>query len=263
MERELNEKIEKYVMNAFNAVHVQTTLATAKKLAASRAKLSSTGNLFGSASFWETIDIKSEHIRLLVEAQAKAKMEAYELYGVPLEDSILHDVRQLYEHMLGSTATAMADDPVLNSVGGPEGSQRSALALEQLQRHTSGLMNELTCELERRKIMQKKKPESSTNIEIHGANARTNINSVDNSVNTVTITEQNVFSETRNIIKSDVPEAERAQILDRLAALESSIHKPTAMQRYKEFAASAVEYGKLLSLLPKLLEMVKHLAQSV
>jgi hypothetical protein len=87
--------------------------------------------------------------------------------------------------------------------------------------------------------------------------------SVDNSVNSVTVTEQNVFSETRNAIKAEVAEADRAQILERLAALENSIHRPTGMQKYKEFAALAVEYGKLLPMLPKLLEMAKQVVHSL
>jgi hypothetical protein len=111
--------------------------------------------------------------------------------------------------------------------------------------------------------MQSKKPEYSTMIELHGANARANINSIDNSVNSITLTEQNVFSETRNAIKAEVPETEQAQILERLTALENSVRKPTAMQKYKEFAAVAVEYGKLLPLLPRLLEMAKQAVHSL
>lgn len=259
MEPALSEEIEKYVMNAFNAEHSKATLTTERRLADSRARLSLTGNLVSSASFRETVEIRAEHVTRLVEARLLATITAYEIHGVPLDDTILHSARQIYENMLGAAAAEIARDPVLSRLGPTL--QSDALVL--LQRHTGALMNDLTCELERRKAMQKKKPEHSTNIEIHGANARANINSVDNSVNSVTITEQTVFSEMRSIINSDVPEAEQAHILDRLTALEGSVHKPTAMQRYKEYAALAVEYGKLIPLLPKLLEMVKQVAHSL
>lgn len=258
MDREVSEKIEKYVMNAFNAVHSKAAIATTRKLAA-RSKLSLTGNLVSSASFWETVEIKAEHIKLLVEARTRAMMDAYEMHGVDLDDSILHDAKKIYENMLGAAAAEIARDPVLSRLG--SNVQSDALVL--LQRHTGALIYELTCELERRKAVQRKKPEYSTMIELHGANARANINSIDNSVNSVTITEQNVFSETRNTIRAEVPEAEQAQILERLAALENSIHKLTGMQKYKEFAALAVEYGKLLPLLPKLLEMAKQVVHSL
>jgi len=258
MEQEERDKIEEYVKNAYNAVHSRTRLAISKKLADSREKLAITGDLFSSTLFFETIEIKAEQVKVLVEARARATMEAYEIHGVSLEDSILTESQQIYENMLGSAVAEIRRDPVLSGMRDLQDS-----ALEQLHRRTSDVMNELACELEERKAMQKKKQESSTTIQMHGPNARANINSVDNSVNSVTITAQNVFSETRNAIRSEVPEAEQTEILDRLTALENSIHKPTAMQRYKEFAALASGYGNLLLLLPKLLEMAKHAVKSL
>lgn len=96
-------------------------------------------------------------------------------------------------------------------------------------------------------IVGKPAPEVRMNhtINIHGPNARVNIDSTDNSTNTVS--HGNPFEELRKKTESLVAEdVEREEILERLADLEATTDKKSGMEKYQAFIASAHHHMALL-----------------
>ena len=80
---------------------------------------------------------------------------------------------------------------------------------------------------------------------VHGPNARINIDSFDNSTNVVH--QGAPFRELRKAIESGVADGvERAAILEKLAHLESATERESGSKRYQEFIASAHHHMALL-----------------
>ena len=79
------------------------------------------------------------------------------------------------------------------------------------------------------------------NFNVSGTNSRININSNDNSNNTINYqNSKDLFNELRNIINSQLNNDK--QILDSVDALESSINKPTFSEKYNNFIQSVANH---------------------
>jgi hypothetical protein len=90
-----------------------------------------------------------------------------------------------------------------------------------------------------------KETQVNQTFNVHGPNARVNIDSVDNSTNIVN--QGMPFSEIRKAIESGVADAvERATILEKLADLEMAPHRESGSKRYQAFIASAHHHMALL-----------------
>ncbi len=113
---------------------------------------------------------------------------------------------------------------ISNDVAIRKGSSIEAI-LPQLQQ-AIGRLDTLQPDSEFVSLRQTQKPTVSTghvtNIyNVSGANSRVNIASSDDSINVSSITEQQVFAGIRRAINTELPEAERASILEKLDAMES------------------------------------------
>ena len=85
----------------------------------------------------------------------------------------------------------------------------------------------------------------SQTFNVHGHNARVNIDSTDNSTNVVN--DGIPFSELRKAIESGVADSvERATILERLADVEMATDRESGSNRYQAFIASAHHHMALL-----------------
>lgn len=108
-------------------------------------------------------------------------------------------------------------------------------------------------------------PETVNNYHLNatGPNARVNMNSTDNSANTV-ITKETVFAQVREVLATaSMPENERQQILQRLDDLEASKGSKSYTSRLVEFLQVSANIANITPLLaqclPKLLEWGKSL----
>ncbi|MBD8137120.1 hypothetical protein IFR10_16485 [Bacillus sp. CFBP 13597] len=94
---------------------------------------------------------------------------------------------------------------------------------------------------------------------ITGDNNRTNIHSTDNSTNTsIKVAEFKIFNQLKEAIKElDIPSAEKEKLISEVNGLEESVGKPSFIQRYQQFVATAADhlalFGPLLPELSKLL----------
>ena len=93
---------------------------------------------------------------------------------------------------------------------------------------------------------------------LHGSHSRVNIQSNDRSVNVSSITEQQVFSGIREAVGQGVSDAnERKVILEKLDALEKSVHSDDFVSKYKEFINIVADHMTIiLPFLPALSQML-------
>jgi hypothetical protein len=91
-------------------------------------------------------------------------------------------------------------------------------------------------------------------------NARLNINSTDNSVNTL-ITESDIFTELRNRIRTGVPLGQQDAILQRIELLEQAKNDVGSFKvRFSELIGAAADYVTLIQpCLPFLASMLQKL----
>jgi hypothetical protein len=104
-------------------------------------------------------------------------------------------------------------------------------------------------------------PESgkTTNVyHVYGHNPHWNFNSSDHSVNTVTLTNEQVFAQLRERITADIPPTEeRMALVNKLEELEQAQNTPSFGQRYTEFIAVAANHMQLIApFIPALTEML-------
>jgi len=94
-------------------------------------------------------------------------------------------------------------------------------------------------------------------IHFHGPNARLNVDSIDSSTNTVSMSKDRVFVELREQAKSIADDAARADILARIDALESTKGTGGFLAAYQSFMAIAsnriTTFGFLLPYLSQML----------
>lgn len=102
-------------------------------------------------------------------------------------------------------------------------------------------------------------PSHVTNIyKVSGAHSRVNVQSNDSSVNVSSITEAEVFSGIREAVTNGVPEAERANILEKLDAMETSLNSSSFLSKYQAFMnAVASHMTVILPFIPALAQMLK------
>jgi hypothetical protein len=114
-------------------------------------------------------------------------------------------------------------------------------------------------------IVEERPKETHVNqtFNVHGPNARVNIDSIDNSTN---IVNQGIpFSELRKAIELGIVDGvERATILERLTDLENATDRESGAKRYQAFIASAHHHVALIGpYLPVLGHWVHNLAASL
>jgi hypothetical protein len=81
-----------------------------------------------------------------------------------------------------------------------------------------------------------------------GAGSRLNVESVDNSVNYVTISERDVFPKLRDEIDSQVPDSpEKLEILARLRELEEAKGSPSYGTKFREFISVAANLMTIIA----------------
>jgi hypothetical protein len=95
------------------------------------------------------------------------------------------------------------------------------------------------------------------NIHFHGPNARLNVDSIDQSTNTVLISKDRVFVQLREQASSIDDAQERAEIFTRIEALENTHGTENFLAAYQAFMASASNHITVFTmLLPALAQML-------
>jgi hypothetical protein len=203
----------------------------------------------------ERAKIFGQRIAKALHARADALLEGYELHGVPIDEaiakSIFDDVSRMRVEMVAGSRSALQDT---SRLGG------SISAMHELERLSITPLSAIKAQIERRRLMSKKEDfPSVTNIyHVYGHNPHWNVNSSDQSVNIVTISNEEVFERLRQVIASGIPAGdEQKDILARVEALERAEGSSSFARRYTEFISVAANHVTLLApFIPALAEML-------
>ena len=133
---------------------------------------------------------------------------------------------------------------------------RALLRLEGLLADESALLNALTGD--KGTTHQREDRPSTVIYQVHGPNARFNVNSVDSSTNVVTQAPAEMFATLREAIAAGVQdETARGQLLESAEAMEAEAGGPGFTSQYARFVALAADHMQVLEpFIPALAQML-------
>jgi hypothetical protein len=262
---ELKQKVGKYVNNAFTAAQLKANEVAQVEVANVRAKLSTTGNLFSSSMDYEMIRIESEKINNLLKVRGDALLDAYEIYNSAFDEAaILQDVAEMRNTLIAAISnSAQAQDSLLALRTGhndPGGAMRYENFKRQLTIRSQTIGYELTCQIEQRKVTPKMKRPEGVNITYHlRENARVNINSTDQSVNSVIVSQEQLFTAIRDVVTQQISGADQQTVLAKLDDLQHAQGTKGFSDKFTAFMGVSADFITILGpFLPALTELAKN-----
>jgi len=225
-----------------------------QKIAEMRSRLGDRGVAMSGTMIAETARIHGEQIRAMIQVRLDGVLEGYELYEIPIDDQMATDIcGEVVEEMNRQICRYKCP-----TIGGFPPAELRSQYPRMVAQAVSLSANLIKTQIDRRRLMTKKKDGATTIYNVLGDNARWNVNSPDNSVNIVTKSSDEFFADLRERIASGVPQGEEQKmILQKLDALKEANGKPSFAQTYTDFIAAAANHIVLLTpFIPALTEMV-------
>ncbi len=178
----------------------------------------------------------------------EAALETCALYNIRLDERLCTGVKGAIKEFL----VAQRKNALLHDAQRVPGAVHVPISVRQQLSgdHNLPRFNEILIELERARVecshdAARKESQVNQVFNVHGPNARVNIDSTDNSTN---IVHQGVpFSELRKAIESGVSDGvERTAILQRLSDLEAATDHESGAKRYQAFIAAAANHMTII-----------------
>ncbi len=175
-------------------------------------------------------------------------LETCALYDIRLDERLCTGIKGAVKEFL----MAQRKNALLHDVQRLPGAVHLPISVRQQLSgdHNLPRFDEVQIELEKARVngtrdAARKEPQVNQVFNVHGPNARVNIDSTDNSTNVV---HQGVpFSELRKAIESGVSDGvERTAILQRLSDLEAATDRNSGTKRYQAFIAAAADHMTLI-----------------
>src|SRR5260370_2166777 len=257
MDGELKQKILKYADPAYAAAYHTSLQETAQRIAATTNSLASRGAILSGRTILEIAKIQGEHINTCVQAKADALLDGYELNSAEIDGLILIEASELRWRMIKAISANNA------SAGLPPGIPAFEFFEPQLVTNTGAIINTITAQIEKRKLVPKLRPPGSVQnvYHLHGHNSRLNIQSTDNSTNIVNLTSNELFLQLREQLSEALDGNAKKEVLERLDELEKAQNTPRFGLSYTRFMAVAADHWTLIAplispYLPALSEML-------
>lgn len=254
-QKESTTKAKQFAQTAYAAASNEILLKGKDEIPKMRAKLAAQGTVISGTNVYETARILGEQARALTQAHLDAILEGYELYGIEITDQMAGEI---CDEVMAGVNQRLSGASRHVFPGMPE--QAAAMFPQLLGQHSGISVAWVKTQIDRSRLMAKKKHVQTVVYNVHGDNARWNIGSIDNSVNVITKSAEEFFTTLREKIRSEIPDGEeRVSILEKLHALEESHGQQSFAQRYTDFIAAAANHMALLApFIPALTEMVHH-----
>jgi len=242
---------------AYAAAASENAHGLQRKLAELRNSLAARGIVMSGAMTVGAARLYAEHARFLIQTRLDGLLDGYELHDVPLDealvDSTIKEILELRTSLLANVARSATTVDV-----GPPGLQ---VFTQQLEAECGVSAAWVKTQIDKRRLTAKRKAQAAATANIyhvHGHNPRWNLNTVDNSVNVVTVSATQVFADLRQAIQTGVPEGdEQKDILVRLMELEQAQQSPSFAQRYADFISAAANHMTLIGpFIPALTELL-------
>ncbi len=261
--------VSEFVGKAYGSALAKIKNQYDEKLANLKEQLAMKGLIHSSVMERESAKLSAEMVTALVQARADSAAEAYEMYGTldnEATENIISDAREIHAQAVAALSGSAAHQA--QNIAFRTGSDIYAAQLsghnfaKELDRLSTPVLNEIACQLERRQHLTDHTSESgkATNVyHVYGHNPRWNFNSSDHSVNTVTLSNEQVFAQLREKITTDIPPTEeRVALVNKLEELEQAQNTPSFGRRYTEFIAIAANHMQLIApFIPALTEMLQ------
>lgn len=151
MDPELKQKILKYADTAYAAAYHTSLLKAKQEIAAAISFLASRGVILSGDTILSVAKIQGEHINTVVQAKADALLDAYELYGVEIDNFILIEASQLRWTLID----VLSQNHQTASL--PPGVPAFEMFKPQLVTNTGAITNLIECQIERRRLIPKLK----------------------------------------------------------------------------------------------------------
>ena len=245
---------QQFADSAYADVLSKTSKELQDSLGIQRSRLAAQGIVRSSAMSRGTAQLYGKHIDDLVQARLNGLLEGYELHGVPLDEQLAANATREVMN-LKSTLLLSAHKVVTNVDMGLATPEQFAQLVQGECRISRASVD---VQVERRRLSPKKESSVTNVYHVHGHNPRWNVNSTDNSVNVVTISSEQVFSNLRQELTSRVTASDELKdILEKLALLEKAQASPSFASRYSEFISASANHMTLIApFIPALTEML-------
>jgi len=262
--------IQSFADLAFKARRQHIDDAYEEELADASAKLSVKG-MSRNSSAWESTELrlKAEKLQKLVIAKAETLIEAYQAHDARIDEAeILRQIGSFSIQSAGGMVSGYQGNATQVAVrtGRHDASLSAKVASFQreLERKRHAAETEARLLIKKALLAKGKEPVAPSQIhnEYHliGPNSRVTIGGTDQSVNTVTVQPDELFSKLRSELTSAIPAGEeRDQLLQRLTALQESEGTSAFSERLGNFMAFAANWTTVITpFLPALAEMARQ-----
>jgi len=178
----------------------------------------------------------------------EACLETCALYNIKLDERLCAGIKSAIKEFLMAQRT----NALLHDAQRIPGAVHVPISVRQQLTgdHNLPQFNEILIKLENARVEStrnaaRKEPQVNQVFNVHGPNARVNIESTDNSTNVVH--QGAPFSELRRAIESGISDGvERIAILQRLSDLEVATDRESGAKRYQAFIAAAADHMTLI-----------------
>jgi hypothetical protein len=223
------------------------------QLAVQRNQLAARGIVRSGAMLHGTAQLYGKHIDAMMLAKLEGILEGYELHKVSLDEQLatktIEEVMNLGGALLVEAVQTVSDV----DRGGIFTPEQFA---EQVRIACKESRNSVTVLVERRRL----RPSGTMNIYHVSGYGRVNVNTTDNSVNIITVSQEEIFAKLRHEITNNIQDGEEQKnILERVSALEAAQNSTAFAQRYADLISVAANHMTLLApFIPGLTEMMRN-----
>jgi pyrimidine deaminase RibD-like protein len=165
MDTALQQRIDRYADNAFKAQY-QTIVEKSNQEMKALTPMGQGNSAYSQHADDRYIRLYAQRISNTVLAKAEALMDAYEIYGAPLDDRILTIVTGFKDESVAGMASGVKGQLSLEVMRINRPQQQASMIGEQfhrrITRHTSHVLGQVFCQIEQRKIDPKFKKREPT-----------------------------------------------------------------------------------------------------
>jgi hypothetical protein len=223
------------------------------QLAVQRNQFSARGILRSGIMLHATAQLYGKHIDDMTLAKLEGLLEGYELHKIALDEQLAASTIQEVMNLSGALLVEAAQTVSDVDRGGIFTPEQFA---EQVRIASKVSRNSVTVLVERKRL----KPKETMNIYQVSGYGRVNVNSTDNSVNVITVSQAEIFAKLRHEITANISAGEEQKnILERVCVLEAAQNSPSFAERYTELISVAANHMTLLApFIPGLTEMMRN-----
>jgi hypothetical protein len=266
----MDSEIQSYADLAFRTRRQKIDDEYQVELTAELARLASHGVGHNSSARETTeLRLKSEKLTKLILAKAEVLIEAFQSHGVPLnEKEILDQVYSLSAQSAAGMVSGCKGEATMRGVRtsrpDPALPAKTQSFERELMRKSHAAQTEAKLLVKQAKLAASRPAPAPTHVHneyhLHGPNSRVNVGSTDQSVNTVLVRPDEVFTKLRDELAAAITKhEEQTEILLRLSALEAAQGTPSFSERLGTFLAFAANWTTVIApFLPALAEIARN-----